>query len=210
MKLYDAAWAPNPRKVRVYLAEKGIDVPRVAIDMRAAEHLQPDYLAINPRGLLPTLQLDDGEVIDDSVAICRYLEALNPAPSLFGQTPLAIARIDRWTRYVEQDGYAAAVYALRNAAPAFADRAVAGAWPPMPQLPGLVDRARAMWAVFLDRLDARLGDSEWIAGADYSFADITALVTIDFAKAANLAVDDAHANVLRWHAAASARPSAAA
>lgn len=210
MKLYDAAWAPSPRRVRIYLAEKDISVERVLVDLRADEQLGEGYLAINSRGTVPALQLDDGEVIAESVAICRFFEALHPDPSLFGTRPIDVARIEAWTRRVEGDGYAAAVYALRNAAPAFAGRGQPGKWPDVPQIPELGERARIMWEGFVETLDARLGDSEWIAGDRYSFADITALVTIDFARAAKLAVPEAAANLRRWHDAASARPSAAA
>ena len=210
MKLYDAAWAPSPRRVRIFLAEKGVAIPRVTIDLRRDEQLGADYLAVNPQGTLPALVLDDGTLIADSVAICRYVEALHPAPRLFGANPAGIARVEEWTRIVEQRGYAAAVYALRNTAPHFADRALAGKWPAVPQLPALVDRARILWAGFVDLLDARLADSEWVAGDAYSFADIMALTTIDFARAGRLVVPEGAAHVARWHVAAAARPSAAA
>jgi glutathione S-transferase len=210
MKLYDAEKAPSPRRVRLYLAEKGIAVERVPVDLRAGEHLADPYLAINPRGAVPALELDDGEVICESAAICRYFEATQPEPPLFGRTPVEIGRIESWTRRIESDGYAGVVYALRNANPAFKDRAAAGNWPVMPQIPELAARGMVMWGAFTDALDQRLGDTPWIAGPEYSFADITALVTIDFARAAKLAIGDKHANLRRWHEAASARPSAVA
>ena len=210
MKLYDAVWAPSPRRVRIVLAEKGIGIDRVMIDLRRDEQFGEAYLAINPHGTVPALVLDDGEVIADSVAICRYLEALHPSPSLFGATPVAIARIEGWKRIVESQGYAAAVYALRNVAPSFADRGTAGKWPPVPQIAALADRAQTMWAGFVAVLDARLGESEWVAGDAYSFADVMALTTIDFARTAKLAVPEEAAHIARWYAAASARPSAAA
>ena len=210
MKLYDAVWGPSPRRVRIVLAEKGIAIERVLIDLRRDEQLGAAYLAINPRGTVPALVLDDGMVIGDSVAICRYLEALHPLPALFGMSPLEIARIEEWTRIVESQGYAAAVYALRNVAPSFADRGAAGKWPPIPQIGALADRARTMWAGFVETIDARLGAGEWVAGDAYSFADVMALTTIDFARAAKLGVREDATNIARWHAAASARPSAGA
>ncbi|NJR79937.1 glutathione S-transferase family protein [Sphingomonas corticis] len=210
MKLYDAAWAPSPRRVRMYLAEKAIQVERVTIDLRGDEHLSPAYLAINPRGTVPALVLDDGEVIAESAAICRFFEALHPDPPLFGARAAEIARVEDWTRRIEAEGYAAAVYALRNRAPAFMNRGLPGAWPAIPQIPALTQRAQAMFARFVAGLDARLGEAEWIAGERYSFADITALATIDFARAAKLAVPAEATGLARWHAAASARPSAAA
>lgn len=210
MKLYDAPWAPNPRRVRIFLAEKGIDIAREVIDLRVGAHLDPAYLAVNPRGTLPALQLDDGEILCESVAICRYFEAQQPDPPLFGATPIDIARIESWTRRIEGDGYAAAVYVLRNTAPVFRDRAVPHAGLRVPQIPELAARGAMLWDGFVTALDARLADSRWIAGDAYSFADITALATVDFARAARLAVPDACTHVHRWHAAASARPSAQA
>jgi glutathione S-transferase len=210
MKLYDAAWAPSPRRVRIFLAEKGIEIERVMVDLRQDEQLSDPYLAINPRGAVPALELDTGEVICESAAICRYFEALQPDPSLFGKTPLDIGRIESWTRRIESDGYAAAVYALRNAKPHFEDRGLPGKWPSVPQIPELSARGVIMWEAFTDALDAWLSGREWIATEAYSFADISALVTIDFAKAAKLAVSDTSRNILRWHEAASSRPSATA
>ncbi|MCH4892786.1 glutathione S-transferase [Sphingomonas sp. SFZ2018-12] len=210
MKLYDSPWAPSPRRVRIYLAEKGIEVPRVNIDLRAAEHLGADYLAVNPRGAVPALELDDGEVICESSAICRYFEALHPDPPLFGTTAVEIARIESWTRRIEQDGYAAVVHVLRNTAPAFKDRALVGAAPAAPQIPELAARGTLMWRAFVATLDQRLGASEWVAGDRFSFADITALITVDFAARCKLDTPEDATHLRRWHAAVSARPSAAA
>ncbi|KQN92847.1 glutathione S-transferase [Sphingomonas sp. Leaf231] len=210
MKLYDADRAPSPRRVRIYLAEKAISVERVAVDLRAGEHLQPAYLAINPRGTVPALQLDDGEVIGDSVAICRFFEALHPDPPLFGARPVEIARIAVWTRRIEAEGYAGVVYALRNTAARFAGRAETGRWPPLEQIPALAERGRAMWGAFVETLDSRLGESEWIGGDRYSFADISALTAVDFATAAGLGGAGEAANVMRWYESVAARPSAAA
>ncbi|HXH17204.1 MAG TPA: glutathione S-transferase N-terminal domain-containing protein [Sphingomonas sp.] len=210
MKLYDSRGAPSPRRVRVYLAEKGITVERVTIDLRADEQLQDAFLAINPRGAVPALELDDGEVICESAAICRYFEALHPAPPLFGTTPVDVARIESWTRRIESDGYAAAVYVLRNTVAAFRDRGAAGKWPAMPQIPELAARGVIMWDVFVETLEAQLADRPWIATDAYSFADITALVTIDFATRCKLVLPEEARAVRRWHAAATARPSATA
>jgi glutathione S-transferase len=210
MKLYDAVFAPSPRRVRIFLAEKGIEVERVMVDLRQNEQLSDPYLAINPRGAVPALELDDGEVICESAAICRYFEAVQPAPALFGTTALDIGRIESWTRRIESDGYAAAVYAFRNAHPAFEDRAAPGKWPAMPQIPELGARGLIMWGAFIDALDARLRDRDWIATDAFSFADITALVTLDFALRARFVVPDGCHAVRRWHDSVSARPSAAA
>ncbi len=210
MKLYDAPWAPSPRRVRIFLAEKGVEVPREAIDLRSGEHLADAYLRINPRGAVPALRFDTGEVLCESAAICRYFEALHPEPALFGRAPLEIGWIESWTRRIEGDGYAAVVYVLRNTATAFKDRAIPDAGLSIAQIPELAARGAIMWDAFVEALDVRLSDRPWIAGEDYSFADITALVTLDFARAAKLAVPEHFAHLRRWHSAASARPSASA
>ncbi|OYX39955.1 MULTISPECIES: glutathione S-transferase family protein [unclassified Sphingomonas] len=210
MKLYDSSWAPNPRRVRMFLAEKGIEVDRVQLDLRRDEQLSDAYLAINPRGTVPALVLDDGDVITDSVAICRYFEALHSEMPLFGTDARSIAQIDSWTRRIESDGYAAAVYAFRNSKPQMEGRGLAGKWPPVPIIPELVTRATILWGAFAEQLDHRLSESRWIAGDAFSFADITGLMTLDFAARAGLAVADDRIHIARWHCAMIARPSASA
>lgn len=210
MKLYDAVWAPSPRRVRLYLAEKGIEIERVMVDLRSDEQLGDAYLRINPRGAVPALELDSGEVICESSAICRYFEALQPPSPLFGETALDIARIESWTRRIEQEGYAAVVYVLRNQREAFRDRGVAGKWPAVPQIPELAERGTILWHAFITALDRHLAGRAWIATDAYSFADISALITVDFAKAAKLMVPEGHANLHRWYKATAARPSSAA
>ena len=210
MKLYDAEWAPSPRRVRVYLAEKGITVPMVRLNLRKGEHLGNEYLAVNDRATVPALVLDDGSVLEESAAICRYFEALHPDPPLFGTSPEEIGRIESRIRQVEAEGYAAVVYCFRNSAPWFEDRAESGNWPPLPQIPQLAERGRIMWDSFLQRLDANLQDREWIAGDRFSYADITAMVAVDFGISVRLPAPEGRENVLRWHKAVSARPSAQA
>ncbi len=210
MKLYDAVWAPSPRRVRLYLAEKGIEIDRVMVDLRSDEQLGDVYLKVNPRGAVPALELDSGEVICESSAICRYFEALHAPSPLFGENALDIARIESWTRRIEQEGYAAVVYVLRNQREAFRDRGVAGKWPAVPQIPELAERGAILWGAFTAALDKHLAERVWIATDAYSFADISALITVDFAKAAKLAVPAAYANLHRWYEAAAARPSSAA
>lgn len=210
MRLYDAPWAPSPRRVRIFLAEKGIEIERVMLDLRQDEHFSDAYLAINPRGTVPALQLDDGEVITESAAICRYLEALYPNPALFGESPIEAARIDSWTRRIENEGYTAAVYAFRNSKPQMEGRGAAGKWPPIPIIPELATRGAIMWDDFTQALDAHLVEHQWIAGDRFSFADITALVTMDFARSAKLTSSKPGIAVARWYDAASKRPSAAA
>lgn len=209
MKLFDAGWAPSPRRVRIYLREKGLEIDRVVIDLRGGEHLQPDYLKINPRGQLPALLLDDGTLIDDSVAICRYFEWLHPDPPLFGHDAREGALIEAWLRRIEEDCYAATVSAFRNGSGAFVDRALPGEWPPIPQIPALAERGRMMWAAFADVFDRHLHAHRYVAGDRFSFADIAALVAIDFGIATKLPDPRDRPAIARWHGLVSARPSVA-
>jgi glutathione S-transferase len=210
LKLYDAVWAPNPRRVRMYLAEKGIEIERRMVDLANGENLREPFLTLNPRGTVPVLELEDGQCIADSVAICRYLEALHSEPPLFGSDPLEIAQIEAWTRKIEAEGYAGVVYAFRNRNKHMTDRALSGHWPPVPQLPELVMRGQNMWGWFVEALDEHLTGRDWIAIDRYSFADLTALMTVDFAKATRLSDGNLPPALAAWHARASARPSAAA
>ena len=210
VKLYDAVWAPSPRRVRMFLAEKGVEIAREMIDLATDAHLSPDYLAVNPRGTVPALLLDDGTLIDESSAICRYIEALHPEPRLFGRTAQDIGLIEAWTRRIDDDGYGAAVLAFRNRNRHMVDRGLAGKWPPITQLPELIDRARTMWTCFTAALDARLAGRDWIATDHYSYADLTALVAVDFAQATKLDTGDLPPALAGWHQRVSARPSAQA
>lgn len=209
MKLYDMRVAPNPRRVRVFLAEKGIEVPRVEINIRAGENLQPEFLAINPRGVIPTLQLEDGTIIDESTAICRYFEELHPDPSLLGRTALEKAMIECWTRRVEFDAGQPVVDAFRNSFPPYAERAIPGREGTR-AIPELVERGKKRLVDFYPAIDRRLAESEFVAGARFSLADITLLCIADFARAVKLPGPEGLENFARWHAQVSARPSAAA
>ena len=211
MKLFDGIWAPSPRRVRIYLAEKGIDVPRESLDLRKGENASPDYSAVNPRQLLPALLLDDGTLIDDSVGICRYFEALHPTLPLFGRDALEIGLVESWIRRVESDLYTPVTYAFRNKHAAFAGKAISGDWPDIPQIPALIERGELMWNACLDRIDAHLADRDWLVGDGFSFADIAALVAVDFGRSTKMPdpLSD-RPSLARWHAAASARPSASA
>lgn len=210
MKLFDAKHAPSPRRVRIFLAEKGIKIERETIDLRHDEQLSPAFLAVNPRGTVPALLLDDGTLINESSAICRYFEALQPEPNLFGRDAREIALVEAWTRRIETDCYAAIVYVFRNANPIFRDRGVTGKWPQLPQIPELVTRGRQMFETFLEAMDARLARESHVAGDRFTFADITLLVSLDFGKAAALVPDEKHTNLWRWWVAARERDSAKA
>ena len=210
MLLYDMKVAPNPRRVRIFLAEKGIEVPRLEVDIPSGGNLAPDFLRVNPRGVVPTLVLDNGTVIDESIAICRYFEAVQPSPPLFGTTPLEQATIESWQRQCEIDGMFAVAAVFRNRSPNFVDRAAPGTSPALAQSPDLATRGEALTLHFFDRLEARLAASPFVGGAAFSVADITALVTLDFARWVRLRVPAHHGATLAWYAAMTARPSAAA
>ena len=210
MKLYDMVNAPNPRRVRMFLAEKGIEVPRQEIDVKAGENLGAAYLAVNPRGLVPALQLDDGRILDESVAICRYFEALHPEPDLFGRTPFEQAEVERMQRQMEFEGMFNIAAVFRNTAEAYAGRGAAGTGPATPQIPEMAERGLMLAKHWMDRLEARLEGREWVAIDRISIADITTYVSLDFAKWVKLRAGDEHPNIQAFHARIKARPSASA
>lgn len=210
MILYDMEKAPNPRRVRWFLAEKGISVETRQVDLTRGENLTPEYLAINPRGLVPTLVLDDGTVIDESVAICRYFEELQPEPNLLGRDAREKALIECWQRRAELDGLYSVALVFRNSTPVFANRAVPGLSEPSDQLPQLVERGTLLTRRFFDMLDRRLGESDYVAGDRFTIADITAFVTLNFARWVKLAPSEQHTNIARWFETVSARPASRA
>jgi len=209
MKFYDCSTAPSPRRVRIFLAEKGISVATVQVDLRHNAQLTPEFRAINPDATVPVLELDNGTRIADAIGICAYFEATHPQPPLMGESAEEQAVITAWQRAAERDGFYAVMEALRNSTPGLKDRALPGP-DNYAQIPALAERGRARIARFFARMDARLAQSEFVAGARYSIADITTLVSVDFARWVKLSVPEACANLRRWHAQVSARPSAKA
>ena len=203
MKLYDGGRAPNPRRVRIFLAEKGISVPIEPVDIGASQHKSEAYTAINPLQRLPALVLDDGTVLTESIAICRYFEALQPAPVLFGTGATEIALVEMWQRRVELTLMAAIQAVFRHLHPGMAQlqQPQIAAW-------GEINKPRVI--EFLQLLDRELSGRRYIAGDTFSVADITGLVSIDLMKPAKLTVPPEFVNVLRWHAEVSARPSSKA
>lgn len=207
MKLYQSSASPNSRRVRIFLAEKGISMPLVPVDLGAKEQFSEAYAAINPRRVVPVLVLDDGTAIGEVPVILRYLEEVFPEPPLFGATPQARARAAMWERRVELEGFAAVMEAVRNAVPGLKSRAIAGPHD-YEQIPALVERSRQRVRNFYSDFDARLTDVPFIAGEEFSVADITAVVTADFAaKAAGLPILDEHRALKRWYDKVSARAS---
>ncbi len=211
MKLYDTNMAPNPRRVRIFMAEKGITCETEQVDIIKGENLSDEYLAVNPRGLVPTLVLDDGTVLDESVAICRYLEETQPEPPLMGSGAVDKARVEARQRHMEFDGLQGAADAFRNSFPLFSSRGLPGSGGAVDAIPELAERGKGRVERFYRRLDEDLGASPFVAGEAFSIADITALCTVDFAvAAARIPIPDDCENVKRWHARVSARPSAQA
>ena len=203
MKLYDENNpAPNPRRVRIFLAEKGVDIPRVRINMRQREHKAPEHKARNSLGQVPTLELDDGTMISESVAICRYLESIYPQPPMFGTTPIEAARIDMMIRRVEFQIMTPVGMFWRHAHPLTA--------PLLTQFKDFGESNRAHYAGGCKWLDREIAERDFIAGDAYSMADIIALTTVDFAAFTGLEMSEDCATLRAWHARVTARPSAAA
>lgn len=208
MKLYDFSLAPNPRRVRMFLAEKGVKIPMVQINTREREQFSDAFKAINPYCTVPALALDDGTCISESVAICRYIEEIHPEPPLMGRDAKDKAIVEMWSRRVEFEGYMAAAEAVRNGLPMFEDRALPGLAGGVAQVPALVERGKQTMSRFFDHLDAQLADNRYVAGDAFSIADITAFVTIEFAKRIEIERPETCRNLERWHAEVGARPSA--
>lgn len=209
MKFYDCATAPSPRRVRMFLAEKGVTVPVVQVDLRAGEHLRPEFLKLNPWGTVPVLELDDGTTISEASACCRYIEEIHPQPPLLGRDPKEKAVIAMWDHRCELDGFFAAAEALRNETKGMAGRALPG---PVgyEQIPALAERGRARVRHFLDVLNQRLAETPFVAGAAFSVADITAFITVEFASWMKLVPPEDAAALRRWLEGIRARPSAKA
>lgn len=205
MKLYENKYAPNPRRVRIFMAEKGVDpasIESVPVDIVAGENLGDAFLAKNPMGRIPVLELDDGSCIAESVAISRYFEELYPEPPLFGADMNARVHVEMWDRRMELNLLYPVAMAFRHLRGQFADREpVITAW-------GEASLAEA--ERMFDFLDRHLAASEHIAGARYSIADITALCAIDFARVVKLRIGDNRPNLARWHASVAGRASASA
>jgi glutathione S-transferase len=203
MKLYDGGRAPNPRRVKVFLAEKGLTVPMEQVDLGKMAHRSAAYTAINPLQRVPALELDDGTVLTESIAICRYFEALHPEPRLFGQGAKDEAMVEMWQRRVEFHLLVPISQVFRHAHPAMKEMEV-------PQVPAWAESNKPRVTEFLEILDRELKERRFVAGDRYTVADITGLVCIDFMKPAKLAVPESLSNLKRWHAEVSARPSAKA
>lgn len=203
MKLIESARTPNSRRVRIFLAEKGVEIAIEQVDLAAKQHKAPAFARLNPLQRVPILVLDDGTALAESVAICRYFEELHPEPPLMGRDALDKARVEMWNRRMEFNLLRAVMHALRHTHPRMAEFEVpqVTAW-------GEANRPRALETLAL--LDAELAGRPFIAGDAFTVADITALVAVDFMKAPKIERPAELAHLARWYEAVSARPSAQA
>ena len=202
MKIYDSQTAPNPRRVRIFLAEKGIEVPYEQVDIGKADNRAPEFRRKNPMGTLPVLELDDGMHIAESVAICRYFEETHPDPPLMGTDARDRALVEMWQRRMELEVFVPITQVFRNGHPFFAGR--------IPQVAEYGEVCRKAAEARLAWLDTELAEREFIAGDRFTIADITALCGIDFGRVSKIRIQPDQAHLARWHAAVSARPSAKA
>jgi glutathione S-transferase len=203
MKLYGAPMpAPNPRRVRIFLAEKGIDLPETPIDLRKREHKSPEYRGKNSLGQVPTLELDDGSTLSETVAICRYFEEIQPEPKMFGATPLEKARVDMWVRRME--------FVLTTPVGNFWRHAHPFTAALLTQYKDFGESNREAYANGQRWLDGELNSRPFIAGDIYTMADICALTTVDFATWTGLPLNPDFTNLVAWRERVATRPSAAA
>lgn len=202
MKLYESAMAPNPRRVRIFLSEKGIEVPKVEIDIGKAENREAPFLALNPLGGVPILELDDGTVIAESVAICRYFEEVQPEPPLMGVDAKDRAWVEMWQRRMELEVASMCMSSFRNTHDFFKGR--------IPQVPeyGAVCKEAAIKR--LAWMDGELADRQFVAGDRFTIADITLLVGIDFGRVTKIRIEPEQKNLQRWYEDVASRPSAKA
>lgn len=209
MKLYSFPAAPNPRRLHIFMAEKGLDIPFEPVDLMKGGQFDPAFVALNPMSTVPVLVTDEGTVLTQVVAICDYLEAVHPEPALLGRTAVEKGEIREWSTRIFTEGLMSVAEAFRNSNPNFANRSLPGPLA-LPQEPVLVERGIKRLELFWQTLDARLAGRDYVVGDSYTMADIDALCTCDFARWIRKSIPAECGNILRWHAAMSARPSAKA
>lgn len=202
MKIYETRTAPSPRRVRIFLAEKQLPMEFIEVDIANGENLSLMMKAKNPLAKIPILELDDGNCIAETVAICRYFETLYPHPPLFGEGAVGIAQVEMWQRFVEQHLFTNVGMCFQHTTGYFKDR--------MNPIAEYGVEAGKLASRFLDTLEQRLTESEFIAGVNFSIADITAFCAIDFARVVNIRLSDAHIELKRWYNLVNQRPSSRA
>ncbi len=209
LTLYDYTPAPSPRRTRIFLAEKNIDVANVQIDLRAGEQFNDQFRAVNPRSTVPALKLESGIILTENLAIADYLNNLRPDPPLMGHDAVSRAEVLQWNSRIEMGGLMAVAEILRNTSKGMIDRALPGALK-LPQIPALAERGRLRLPEFYKHMNRHLEGREFIAGDHYSLADITLLVTVDFSAWVKASPDQNLTHLWRWHSMASARPASKA
>jgi glutathione S-transferase len=202
MKVYDSQMAPNPRRVRIFLAEKGISVPYEQVDIARGVNRGPEFRRKNPMGGLPVLELDDGTCIAESVAICRYFERLHPEPPLMGVGAQDEALVEMWNRRMEFEVLLSCANSFRHQHEFFKGR--------IEQVPAFAEMSKRQALSSFKWLDSELANRRFIAGDRYTIADITALCGIDFGRVSGIRIPPEYKNLTRWHGEVSARPSAKA
>ena len=202
MKLYDLKAGLNPRRVRIFLAEKGLEIPRVESDLPRGDNKTPEFLRLNPLGKLPVLELDEGSVLSESVAICHYLESLHPEPNLCGRDALERAQIEMWDRRMEFDAAAHAIGAFVHLHPFWIGRET--------QVAAFGELSRDKLLQRMAWLNDELAEREFIAAGRYTLADITLQCALVMAKGIGIRIPEQHSNLARWFAAVTARPTARA
>ncbi len=207
MKFYDFALAPSSQRVRVYLAEKGLELPTEQLNVREDEQFAEPFTTMNPFHCVPFLALDDGTVIAESMSICSYLEELHPEPPLFGRTAAERAVIDMWMRRFELDAFIPLLHALRNHLPNFAGKVVPGTRADLPQSEAMVGRGKAMAGVLFDRAEPHMAKNDFVAGPDFSVADITGFFTLRMAYALEMDIGASWPATHAWFQKVSARPA---
>ncbi|WP_417483301.1 glutathione S-transferase family protein [Maricaulis sp.] len=208
MKFYDYKAAPSPRRARMFIAEKGLDIETIQVDLGARAQFDEAYRVVNPRCTVPALALDDGTVLCDNASIARYLEEIRPEPPLLGRTPVEKALVAEWLARVEWEGFMGAAEALRNTSEFFKDSAITGP-DRYEQIPALAQRGRQRAAAFLGVMDQRLGETNYLAGDAFSAADIAGYAFVDFAAWVKLKPGPELEHLANWREAISRRPSAA-
>ncbi len=207
MKFYDFTLAPSSQRVRVYLAEKGLELPTEQLNVREDEQFAEPFTSMNPFHCVPFLALDDGTVIAESMSICSYLEELHPEPPLFGRTPAERAVVDMWMRRFELDAFIPLLHALRNHLPNFAGKVVPGTRTDLPQSEAMVGRGREMAGVLFDRAEPHMARNEFVAGPDFTVADITGFFTLRMAYALEMDIGASWPATHAWFQKVSARPA---
>ena len=197
MILYDYKRAPNARRVRIFLAEKKINIEIKNVDLMKQENIQDDFLKINPSGTVPFLQIKEDVGLTESIAICRYFEEKHPEPAMMGSNPLEKAQIEMWQRLVEFNGIFPAGESFRNKLEGFKDRAIAGP-NKIKQIPELVVRGKILLNHFFKRMDLHLSKSNYVGSNNFSIADISAYIAIDFASWIKVSPDENHVYLNKW------------